>query len=110
LIEWPEGEAEPTKYWLATLPENVSFERLVDLAKLRWRIERDYQELKQEVGLDHYEGRGWRGLHHHATLCIAAYGFLIAEQATIPPSGPRSAAPLQVPSLTRQLSTQRLRS
>lgn len=58
LIEWPEGEKEPTKYWLSTLPENVSLERLVDLAKLRWRIERDYQELKQEVGLGHYEGRG----------------------------------------------------
>jgi SRSO17 transposase len=99
LIEWPEGEAEPTKYWLSTLPENVSFTQLVDLAKLRWRIERDYQELKQEVGLGHYEGRGWRGFHHHATLCIAAYGFLIAEQATIPPSGPRSAAPVQVPPL-----------
>src|SRR5277367_848727 len=99
LIEWPEGEAEPTKYWLSTLPENVSFTQLVDLAKLRWRIERDYQELKQEVGLGHYEGRGWRGFHHHATLCIAAYGFLIAEQATIPPSAPRSAAPLQAPRL-----------
>jgi len=92
LIEWPEGEAEPTKYWLSTLPANVSFRRLVDLAKLRWRIERDYQELKQEVGLGHYEGRRWRGFHHHATLCIAAYGFLIAERATIPPSGARSAA------------------
>jgi SRSO17 transposase len=99
LIEWPEGEKEPTKYWLATLPENVRFERLVDLAKLRWRIERDYQELKQEVGLGHYEGRGWRGFHHHATLCIAAYGFLIVEQATIPPSGPRSAPPLPAPRL-----------
>jgi SRSO17 transposase len=99
LIDWPEGAAEPTKYWLATLPENVSFTRLVDLAKLRWRIERDYQELKQEVGLGHYEGRGWRGFHHHATLCIAAYGFLIAEQATIPPSRPRSTAPVQVPPL-----------
>jgi SRSO17 transposase len=50
LIEWPQGEAAPTKYWLATLPEEISFRRLVDLAKLRWRIERDYQELKQEVG------------------------------------------------------------
>ena len=80
LIEWPEGEAEPTKYWLSTLPRDISFRRLVDFAKLRWRIERDYQELKQEVGLGHYEGRGWRGFHHHATLCIAAYGFLIAEQ------------------------------
>ena len=99
LIEWPEGEAEPTKYWLSTLPANISFRRLVDLAKLRWRIERDYQELKQEVGLGHYEGRGWRGFHHHATLCIAAYGFLISERETIPPSGPRSAALLQTPAL-----------
>ena len=62
------------------------------MTKLRWRIERDYQELKQEVGLGHYEGRGWRGFHHHATLCIAAYGFLVAERATIPPSAPRSTA------------------
>jgi len=99
LIEWPEGEAEPTKYWLSTLPSNISFRQLVDLAKMRWRVERDYQDLKQEVGLDHYEGRGWRGFHHHATLCIAAYGFLIAEQAMIPPSGPRSAAPFQAPVL-----------
>jgi SRSO17 transposase len=99
LIEWPEGEAEPTKYWLSTLPANISFRRLVDLAKLRWRIERDYQELKQEVGLGHYEGRGWRGFHHHATLCIAAYGFLISERATIPPSGPRSATLFQTPRL-----------
>jgi SRSO17 transposase len=89
LIEWPESEKEPTQYWLSTLPEDVSFQRLVDFAKLRWRIERDYQELKQEVGLGHFEGRGWRGFHHHATLCIAAYGFLIAERATIPPSGSR---------------------
>jgi SRSO17 transposase len=99
LIEWPEGEKEPTKYWLSTLPETVSFQQLVDLTKLRWRIERDYQELKQEVGLGHYEGRGWRGFHHHATLCIAAYGFLIAEQAMIPPSGPRSATPFAAPRL-----------
>jgi SRSO17 transposase len=86
LIDWPEGEAEPAKYWLATLPPDMPFDRLVDLAKLRWRIERDYQELKQELGLGHYEGRGWRGFHHHATLCIAAYAFLIAERARIPPS------------------------
>jgi SRSO17 transposase len=90
LIEWPEGAAEPTKYWLATVDENISFRDLVDLAKMRWRIERDYQDLKQEVGLGHYEGRGWVGFHHHATLCIAAYGFLISEQETVPPSGPRS--------------------
>jgi SRSO17 transposase len=87
LIEWPPGEEAPTKYWLSTLPEDISFGALVDIAKLRWRIERDYQELKQEIGLGHYEGRGWRGFHHHATLCIAAYGFLISERETIPPSG-----------------------
>ena len=100
LIEWPEDEAAPTKYWLATLPADIPFAELVDLTKLRWRIERDYQELKQEVGLGHYEGRGWRGFHHHATLCIAAYGFLISERETIPPSGPCPAAklpPLAVP-------------
>jgi SRSO17 transposase len=87
LIEWPEGEAEPTQYWLSTLPEEIGFADLVDLAQLRWRIERDYQELKQELGLGHYEGRGWRGFHHHASLCIAAYGFLVAERVRIPPSG-----------------------
>ena len=92
LIEWPEGEDAPTKYWLSTLPSNITFRDLVDAAKLRWRIERDYEELKQEVGLGHYEGRGWRGFHHHGTMCIAAYGFLISERETIPPSGPRSAA------------------
>jgi SRSO17 transposase len=90
LIEWPKDEVEPTKYWLATLPADTAFDRMVDLAKLRWRIERDYQELKQELGLGHFEGRGWRGFHHHATLCIAAYGFLISEREAIPPSRPRS--------------------
>jgi hypothetical protein len=95
LIEWPKGEAAPTKYWFSTLPQNITFGNLVDLTKLRWRIERDYQELKQEVGLGHFEGRGWRGFHHHATLCIAAYGFLISERETIPPSAPRSTAMVQ---------------
>ena len=89
LIEWPKREKEPTKYWLSTLPEDIAFSRMVDLAKLRWRIERDYQELKQEIGLGHYEGRGWRGFHHHATLCIIAYGFLISEREAIPPSALR---------------------
>ena len=92
VIEWPEDEDEPTKYWLSTLPADISFEALVDRAKLRWRIERDYQELKQELGLGHYEGRGWRGLHHHITLCIAAYGFLIAERAIFPPQDPENTA------------------
>src|SRR6202049_2932752 len=99
LIEWPEGEKEPTKYWLSTLPKNISFRDLVDAAKLRWRVERDYQELKQEVGLGHFEGRGWPGFHHPATLCIATYGFLISERETIPPSGPRSAALLPQPAV-----------
>src|SRR6266481_4057291 len=99
LIEWPKGEKEPTKYWLSSLPDDIGFARLVDLAKLRWRIERDYQELKQEVGLGHFEGRRWRGFHHHATLCIAAYGFLISERETIPPSASRSAALLATPSI-----------
>lgn len=94
LIEWPEDETEPTKYWLSTLPEDSAFDRLVDLTKLRWRIERDYQELKQELGLGDYEGRGWRGFHHHATLCVAAYGFLIAERGALSPSGPPFSAPL----------------
>jgi SRSO17 transposase len=100
LIEWPQGEAERDHYWLCTLPADISLERMIDSAKLHWRIERDYLELKQEVGLGHYEGRGWRGFHHHATLCIAAYGFLISEKETIPPSGhsrtrrrPQSALP-----------------
>ena len=97
LIEWPQGEKEPTKYWLSTLPKDTTFHRLVDLAKLRWRIERDYHDLKQEFGLGHFEGRGWRGFHHHATLCIAAYGFLISEQETIPPSGARSAGLFSLP-------------
>jgi SRSO17 transposase len=101
LIEWPEGEPGPTKYWLSTLPENVSFRKLVGIAKLRWRIERDYQELKQEVGLGHFEGRGWLGFHHHATMCIAAYGFLISERETIPPSGPCRPALLAQPALPR---------
>jgi len=80
LIEWPRGEAEPTKYWLSTLPADTPLIELVRVAKMRWRIERDYQELKQEFGLSHYEGRNWRGFHHHATLCIAAYGFLLADR------------------------------
>jgi SRSO17 transposase len=102
LVEWPDGEEEPTKYWLSTLPPDTTLANLVEQAKLRWRIERDYQELKQEIGLGHYEGRGWRGFHHHATLCIAAYGFLVCEKGRIPPSGP-PATILQAPPLPKQL-------
>ena len=86
LIEWPKKEKQPKKFWLSTLPSNIAFERMVDITMMRWRIERDYQDLKQEVGLGHFEGRGWRGFHHHATMCIAAYGFLISERGAIPPS------------------------
>jgi SRSO17 transposase len=85
VIEWPGGEAQPTKYWLSTLPEDVDIKGLIDIIKLRWRIERDYEELKGELGLAQFEGRGWRGFHHHASLCIAAYGFLLLERAAFPP-------------------------
>ena len=106
LVEWPKGEAAPTKYWLSTLPEDTPLATLVDYAKLRWRIERDYEELKGELGLSHYEGRGWRGFHHHATLCIAAYGFFDL--------GTGRDSPLSLPaahdaSPTRRLSTPRRR-
>jgi SRSO17 transposase len=99
LIEWPEDEPEPTKYWLSTLPATISRHALVNTTKLRWQIERDYQDLKQELGLGHYEGRGWRGFHHHATLCIAAYGFLISEREAMPPSGQRNAVLIEEPGL-----------
>jgi SRSO17 transposase len=82
LIEWPPGETEPAKYYLSTLAPDTPLNELVAMAHRRWRIERDYQDLKQEFGLDHYEGRGWRGFHHHATLTIAAYGFLLIERLT----------------------------
>jgi SRSO17 transposase len=101
LIEWPKSEKKPTKYSLTTLPKDISFARMVDTSKLRWRIERDYEELKQEVGLGHFEGRGWRGFHHHATLCIATYGFLVSEKGTIPPSGAYSCGPSQTPALSQ---------
>ena len=112
VVEWPEGEAEPTKYWLSTLPEDMPLAGLIDVIKLRWRIERDYEELKSELGLAHFEGRGWRGFHHHASLSIAAYGFLILERSAFPPSAgsrrkkpalsgrsrsPRAAAPSRTP-------------
>ena len=94
LIEWPKGEAEPTRYWLSSLPADISFKDLVAIVKMRWRIERDYRELKQELGLGHYEGRNWRGFHHHASLCIAAYGFLMLERLS---GVKKNAARLQAP-------------
>jgi len=88
LVEWPERAPEPSHYWLSTVPEDAELSDLVSLAKIRWRIERDYRELKDELGLDHYEGRGWRGFHHHGTLCMAAYGFLAAERGRLSPPQP----------------------
>jgi SRSO17 transposase len=85
LCEWPKGEAAPCKFYLATLPTGTSVRALVRSAKLRWRVERDYQELKQEIGLDHFEGRSWRGFHHHATLCATAHAFLALRRALFPP-------------------------
>jgi len=102
LIEWPRHEAEPSKYWLSTLPGDTNLPDLVRLAKQRWIVERDYQELKQELGLGHYEGRGWRGFHHHATLCIAAYGFLVAERSRFSPSARAGQVDLPVPEMPRQ--------
>jgi SRSO17 transposase len=99
LAEWPLGEAEPRKFWFSNLPAETPIDRLVYLAKLRWLIERDYLELKQELGLGHYEGRGWPGFHHHGALCIAAYGFLITEKAAIPPSAPETTRLVQAPEL-----------
>jgi SRSO17 transposase len=90
LSEWPPGEPAPTKYYLSTLPDSTPLAVLVRLAHLRWRIERDYQELKDEFGLDHFEGRGWRGFHHHGSLCIAAYAFLATERARLSPPEPLS--------------------
>jgi len=83
LIEWPEGKPEPTDFWFSTLPASTPIEELVRMAKLRWRIERDYQVLKGQLGLDHFEGRTWRGFHRHASLSIAAYAFLLAEDARL---------------------------
>ena len=98
LIEWPKKESEPTQYWLSTLPPKTSLKSLVKMAKHRWIVERDYEELKQELGLGHYEGRGWRGFHHHAVLCIAAYGFLVSERNRFSPSARAGHVRLSTPS------------
>ena len=101
LIEWPANEAAPRKYILSTLPEDTPLNDLVSAAYQRWRIERDYQDLKQDFGLGHYEGRGWRGFHHHASLSIAAYGFLMAERliADKPVGSKKNFIERQVPAL-----------
>ena len=80
VAEWPDGEPEPVKYWLATLPADTPLEQLVHLAKLRWRVEHDYRELKDALGLDHFEGRSWQGWHHHVTLVSVAHAFVTLER------------------------------
>jgi SRSO17 transposase len=75
LVEWPHGKAEPTKYWLASLPQATPLVELVRLARSRWRVEQDDRELKGGLGLDHFEGRGWPGCQHHVTLVSVAHGF-----------------------------------
>ena len=82
---WPKGKEKPEKFWFSNLPATTSLKRLVFLAKLRWRVERDYQEMKGEVGLDHYEGRSWRGWHHHTALVAIAHAFLTLHRVLSPP-------------------------
>ncbi|HEX5616790.1 MAG TPA: IS701 family transposase [Solirubrobacteraceae bacterium] len=86
LAEWPEGKPAPTDYWLSNLPADTPLERLVGLAKLRWRVEQDYRELKDALGLDHFEGRSWPGWQHHVTLVSVAHGFLTRERLSRPPT------------------------
>ena len=80
LMEWPVESEAPTRYWFSNLGEDLSLPRLVQLAKLRWRVEQNYQQLKEELGLDHYEGRGWQGWHHPVTLVCLGYAFLLLER------------------------------
>ena len=101
LIEWPRDEVQPNKYWISTLPADTTSKALIKMAKHRWIIERDYEELKQELGLGHFEGRNWRGFHHHATLCIASYGFLIAERNLFSPSARAGYVDIAVPGPTQ---------
>lgn len=88
-IQWLICEWRPAKkehrYYVSSLPRSTSKSELVRLTKLRWRIERDYQEMKGEIGLDHFEGRTWRGFHHHATLCAVAHGFLAIQRRVFSP-------------------------
>jgi SRSO17 transposase len=84
LVEWHPGNAAPVKYWLSNLPERTPIVELVRLARLRWRVEQDYRECKGGLGLDHFEGRGWPGWHHHVTLVSVAHGFLTLERLRSP--------------------------
>jgi len=96
IIEWPEGAEEPAHYWFSNLAKSITWKAMIDTVMGRWMIERDYQELKQELGLGQYEGRNWRGFHHHASLCIAAYGFLLLERLS---GSKKNAARFEAPAL-----------
>ena len=96
LIEWPEDAQQPVHYWLSNLPLSATLKQLVRLCTLRSRVELDYQQLKGELGLTHYEGRSWRGLHHHAAMCVLAYAFLALQRA-FPPSTRRHPHPARRP-------------
>jgi SRSO17 transposase len=85
IIVWPKDQKKPSDYFLSNLGRRVRPKRLLELACLRWRVERDYQDMKQEVGLEHYEGRSWVGLHHHLTICMAAHAFLASQRKLFPP-------------------------
>jgi SRSO17 transposase len=85
IIEWPLDQAEPIAYALSTLPDNISFQELIDTLHLRWRIERDFQEMKSELGLNEYEGRSWNGFHRHSILVISTYAFLLAQRGLFSP-------------------------
>jgi SRSO17 transposase len=89
IAEWPEGQEKPSGYWISNLPEGTEPEQLARLARLRWKIELDYKQLKGELGLDHYEGRSYLGWYHHTALVTAAHGFLTLERQN--PNHPRSA-------------------
>lgn len=80
VIQWPKGETEPLKYYLCDLAENLSLRRLIEITRGRWRVEQDYQQMKEELGLDHFEGRSWAGWHHHISLVMLAHAFLRLEQ------------------------------
>jgi SRSO17 transposase len=87
LIEWREGETEPANYFLSTLPKTMSVKRMLGIVMQRWRTERAYQDLKGELGLDHYEGRRFAGWHHHVSVALSCYAFVISERVRrFPPS------------------------
>lgn len=107
VIEWPEGAEEPAHYWFSNLAKSITWKAMIDTVMGRWRIERDYQELKQELGLGHYEGRNWRGFHHHASLCIAALGFLLLERLS---GSKKNAARFEAPALPKSYRPRGARS